>query len=239
VRQAEARRASAAPEQASTGYSYGVIVINEVLYDAAGDGPDADSEWVELYNSADAPVNLQGWTLEDAASADTLPSLVIPARGFAIVASSAFRDAYPDYDGPLVALPRVGNGLGNDGDRLALLDADGRLVDAISWGTNASALDPPIADVPAGHSIERPSPGIDTDDAADFVDNDRPTPGSAFDVAAAQAAGGDSTVDILAGTPEDAFGWLPWALAAASGAMLLATVAWRVVSDAGGHRPQA
>ena len=39
------------------------VVINEILPDPSG--PDADKEWIELYNTSGAPVDLDGYVLED------------------------------------------------------------------------------------------------------------------------------------------------------------------------------
>lgn len=158
------------------------VVISEVFYDSAAAGSDADHEWVELYNAGDAGQDVSGWTLTDNAASDTLSPLVVPAHGYAIVAASdSFRDAYPEYAGALAVLgSRIGNSLGNDGDRLALKDGGGSVVDAISWGKDTSVLDPSISDVPAGHSIERRTPDVDTDTAADFTDNLNPSPGLPF-----------------------------------------------------------
>jgi len=210
----------------------GRVVINEVLYDADS-GTDTDGEWVELYNAGETAQDLAGWSLSDAAAADTLPARVLEPRSFVIVAASdSFNDAYPGLAAGVIVLGgRIGNALGNDGDRLVLRDASGTIVDAISWGSDASILDPPIADVPAGHSIERNAPGADTDTAADFIDNDVPSPGKAISPPMArpqrQQAGGD-TVDVIVPKRTGAPAWLPWAVAAAAGAGLVLTLSWRM-----------
>ena len=77
----------------------------------------------------------------------------------------------------MLADGKIGNGLGNSGDRLVLRDAAGRLVDAVSYGDDTTALSPAIPLVAAGHSLERSPPGHDTDAAGDFVDNAQPSPG--------------------------------------------------------------
>lgn len=232
-----ARRASAAsqafdPSQRS---SAGKIILNEVLYDADSDVPDADAEWVELYNASDAPIDVGGWSLRDGASVDPLPPFVVPARAFAIVAASnAFRDAYPDVTAPVAILAsRIGNALGNDGDRLYLVDAAGVAVDAVSWGNDADVLAPAVTDVPSGHSIERRIAGVDSDRATDFVDNERPSPGRAFEAVGGKSKpriDGELSVELLAGSGARNWDWLPWAFMAASAAACAGTVGWRVAS---------
>ena len=208
------------------------VVINEVLYDADGEGTDAEGEWVELYNAGPTDVDVAGWTLRDHASVDLLPALVIASHGFAVIAASgSFRDAYSDYAGPLVVLGgRIGNGLGNDGDQLQLTDAALTAIDAVSWGDDTGAFDPAMEDVPAGHSIERRTPGRDTDRAADFVDNESPSPGrgiAAVEPAPSRGAAAPPPVEILAAEGSRVNAFLYGALAA-SGVALVTAVAWRV-----------
>ena len=69
----------------------GGVVLNELcaendssLRDEDGDSPD----WLELYNNGDAPVNLAGWGLSDAAALPfkwTFPATVLPGRAFLLV----------------------------------------------------------------------------------------------------------------------------------------------------------
>jgi hypothetical protein len=208
------------------------VVVNEVLYDADSDVPDAQAEWIELYNAASAPVDLTGWALRDAATSDTLSGFIIPARGFAIIAASDdFRAVYPDFTGPLLVLDgRIGNGLGNDGDALALVDASGEIIDAVSWGDDSSILDPSVDDVPSGHSIERKSAGVDSNVAGDFIDNERPSPGSPFEALPQDtppASTGGQLVEVLSGRGSRDWDWLAWAIVAVSVAALAGTAGWR------------
>ncbi|HEX5479662.1 MAG TPA: lamin tail domain-containing protein [Dehalococcoidia bacterium] len=210
------------------------VLISEVFYDSAASGSDADNEWVELYNAGDVDQNVGGWTLADNAASDTLPPLVVPARGYAIVAASdSFSDAYPGYAGGLAVLGnRIGNSLGNDGDRLALKDGAGNIADAISWGNDASILDPSIPDVPAGHSIERRTPGGDTDTAADFTDNLNPSPGLPFAPAADRTAKpqqqpSTSGVPIIVGSDASFRTVFLWLALGSASTLVAGAAAWR------------
>mgnify|MGYP003377180734 CR=1 FL=1 len=51
------------------------------------------------------------------------------------------------------------------------------IVDGLSWGSDATVLNPSVPVVPAGHSAERISAGYDTDTAADWANRFPPTPG--------------------------------------------------------------
>ena len=75
----------------------------------------------------------------------------------------------------------------NGPDAIQLLDGQGHLLDAIGYGMGivptaqnglASFEGTPAPGVAAGHSLERKSPSLDTDNnAADFMDQATPTPG--------------------------------------------------------------
>ena len=82
----------------------------------------------------------------------------------------------------------------------------------MSWGDNAFALQPAVADVPEGHSIERRAAGVDTDTAKDWVDNERPSPGAPYSAdASAGAAASAGSVQILSDAGAAEWRWLPWA----------------------------
>lgn len=152
----------------------GDVLINEVEYDPPQSGPDADFEWVEIYNPTDNTIELQGWTIADNHGNDPIPSLTLPAEGFAVIAATeeGFYTNSPDFDGIVVFLEdgRIGNRLNNDGDCLILKDSLGNVIDALSYGSDSSQS-PHCSDVAEGHSLERSPPG------GEFVDNSSPTPG--------------------------------------------------------------
>lgn len=221
--------------------SSAALIINEVLYDADTGGPDAADEWVEIYNRGDANVSLAGWTLRDHARAVPLPDIVVPARGFAVIAASdSFFERYPAFDGIAAWLVgRIGNGLGNDGDLLELVAPSGAVIDAVSWDDDASALDPPVDAVAAGHSIERSPAGADTDVAGDFIDNAAPSPGRAFVSADSNPKQqlGQRTVEIIQASGGSQLRWVPWALVALSGAALAGALGWRALDAVRSRTP--
>lgn len=224
---------AASSRDASSATSSDRLVINEVMYDPDGSSPDGAAEWIEIYNPGDLPVSLAGWTLADAVGTDLLSSATVGPHAFAIVAASdRFAARYPGFSGAILVLGgRIGNSLGNAGDRLLLRDPAGTVVDAISWGTDASVLKPAIGAVPSGHSIERRVPGGDTDSAADFVDNMRPSPGAPFEAALVGRTGSRPTgaPQSLAPGNETSLDWLPWSLAAIAAAGLVVALSWRAV----------
>lgn len=161
------------------------LVINEVYYAVdPSRGSDTDNEWVELYNPTTAPVDLYGWQVCDDAGCDTITaSTSIPAYGFAIVAnsSSTWSVQWPEIASTSAITIAVGtklgsNGLSDAGDRVELRDASSLLVDAMSYGDDATYFTLPGDR--QGDSLARIVKGYDTDTAGDFVINASPNPGT-------------------------------------------------------------
>lgn len=160
------------------------IKINEVYYYQTD---SSDEEWIELYNNA-TPANLKDWQISDANSSDTLSTIdqIIPPGSFVLVAKTnsswLSRGIDPDNLAANVFLVElnspIGNGLGNSGDRLILLDETSQILDSVSWGSDKTYFD--LENVSRGHSLERQVLGIDTDAEIDFIENPSPSPGQAY-----------------------------------------------------------
>lgn len=107
------------------------IYINELM--AANETVVQDEfgeydDWVELYNASEGSVSIAGWTLTDRldqVGRYTLPDVSIPGRGHLLI----WLDGQPEQ-GPLHA----GFRLSAAGEQVALLEADGREVDYVSFG---------------------------------------------------------------------------------------------------------
>lgn len=157
------------------------VVIAEVQYDPAPDGSESRYEWVELFNPGDVPADIAGWHIADNQSTDALPGAVLAPGAFLVVAAGdGFAELFPDFAGAVVDVGgSIGNGLGNSGDQVRLLDADGTAIDAMSYGGDTGVLDPAAPDVEAGHSLERVPAGVDTDSAGDWHDAAAASPGFA------------------------------------------------------------
>lgn len=159
------------------------LLISEVSYDVdtahgTAGSPD-DNEWIELYNPTGSTVDLSNWWIADASNEDKFPNgTTIAAGGFLVITSASTTSGFWG-DTPMVSIERsLGNGLGNAGDALSLLDANGATttVDALSWGSNTSVFTLP--DVEDGHSLVRLNLNADTDTAADWSDDATPAPGN-------------------------------------------------------------
>ena len=130
----------------------GMIRITEILPDPAEPGRDGDVEWIELANLGAVPVALEGYELRDNAGSATLPALTLPPGSVVVVAAP---DAVvPEAVAVRLAGP-ISNGLGNGGDRLALVSPVGDAIDTLSYGTDTTYDAPPLPAPPPGQSLQR------------------------------------------------------------------------------------
>ena len=118
----------------------GEVEISAALIHAGQGREDRSYEWVLITNVGDEAAELNGWTLSDNSSADELQerrleagaSLLIAAACSALIGAPA-----SDWD-EVLEDSAIGGGLANAGDLLELRDGSGELVDAVSWGNNAT-----------------------------------------------------------------------------------------------------
>ena len=156
------------------------VVINEIYYDVdSAHGAETTNEWVELYNTTGSAVDISSWTLTDNSSTKTIPAgATVPAHGVALVTPEASTWNFWSVDASVAKIfMAIGNGLSNTGDKVLLKDNSGKLIDAVSYGTNIDVWNPAAVDVDEAHSLERNPAGKDSDSAGDFIDQETPTPG--------------------------------------------------------------
>ncbi len=112
------------------------VEITAALVNAGQGREDRSYEWVLLTNLGEAGVELNGWTLADNSSSDALGDRVLGAdETLLVVAACSALIGAPasDWD-DVLADAAIGGGLANRGDLVELRDADGELIDAVSWG---------------------------------------------------------------------------------------------------------
>jgi hypothetical protein len=111
--------ARAAPE-AQTALS---VIINEVAW--AGTQASSDDDWIELYNSGSADVDISDWELISNTFSITFPaSTIIPVNSYFLIERRQQATSEPSN------LVFPGLLLGNSGDTLRLRRSDGSLVDS-------------------------------------------------------------------------------------------------------------
>jgi autotransporter-associated beta strand protein len=94
--------------------------------------PDAENDWVELYNAGPTPVSLAGWSLTDNASVPRKwlfpTNATIPAGGFLLVLTTGF-DTGPDEGATYL---HTNFKLSSEGEYLGLVNAVGQKVSELS-----------------------------------------------------------------------------------------------------------
>jgi hypothetical protein len=176
----------------------GWLLISEVLYDPFSEEPGG--EWIELYNAGGATIDLSNYKVGDEVIQGNPEGMYQFPTGASIVSgqviiiadrADVFTATYgylPDYElidtnGNVPDMSKYltwANGLvnlSNPGDEVLVLDETDSFVDAVSWGDSNWAFDPDCPVVAEGHSIERNPADVDTDTAADWIDQGDPNPG--------------------------------------------------------------
>lgn len=162
------------------------LVVNEVHFNTAS-GSDGANEWVELYNPTDLAVDLTGWQICDSSACDTFPGTPsIPAKGFAVIANNP--STWNVYWTQILAtgatvIPLgpgnpIGNQLANGGDSVILRDSSAVVVDAMSYGSDTTQLNPSVPLSGDGDSLARVIKGYDANLATDWLLNATPNPGT-------------------------------------------------------------
>lgn len=159
------------------------MVVSEIMYAPASGA----SEWVELLNASESPVDLKGWTIEDASrkkSVITTTSLPVPPGGYAVLAQdkSGVEPEPGSEQGPEgscagLVEPAGGwsslnnyNQAGEDfADVVCLRDSSGCISDYVAYSDEWSSR--------AGSSLERVSVATASSQAANWASSAAP-PGS-------------------------------------------------------------
>ncbi len=105
-------------------------LINEIMYHPQ-DPEDPRREFVELYNPSDQPVSLAGWQLRGGLRHTFAEGDELGANSFLVVAADPDR-LVEEHPGVQALGPWEGQ-LSNSGERLRLLDAEGREVDEVVY----------------------------------------------------------------------------------------------------------
>ncbi len=188
---------------ASAPIAHAGVLINELQYDPTGS--DDGYEWVELCNNGADPVDLSGYTIQEATSswstAYTLGAGTIDAGGYVIIGYGG-----TTWSGSFS--PNLPNG-GSQTDGVRLTDSTGVVVDTVLYDSpNTKALvdDSGVAgvsfaaDVSSAHSLGRWPDCADTNaSGVDFADYATPSPGvvnvaiSSGDTASSDTASSDTS----------------------------------------------
>lgn len=166
------------------------IIINEVMYD-----PELNEnyyEWVELYNPINKSINLTGWSLTDNYVTDFLEgdyehgngTMIMYPFTYALITDHGTK-FYNNYSTPNSTIKlyvddsAIGNGLGNNGDKIILKSNENEIIDSIEWIINYSDVPgKPAFAVKENCTLSRISNLDRNDSSLDFYESNTPTPGT-------------------------------------------------------------
>jgi hypothetical protein len=162
------------------------VRINEIMFDPLAGMP----EFVELINSSNSPVDLDGCSLSDRPTAGgstnrwrlSGSALRVPRSGFLVLVGDSsgpswFPSLRSGFSGVMVDVKSSGLGLNNDEDAVVLTSADGRLLDSVAY---TSSLHTPDIEDTKGRSLELINPVLDGNNRTSWgtcVDPSGGTPG--------------------------------------------------------------
>lgn len=154
------------------------LIINEIQ---TGSKDSASQEFIELYNTNDNVVALDGWHLQyasatsqnwDRPSRNIALSGTVPANGYFLLASHDYLVGQADIS--------YSSTLSQSGGHVRLLDSSSGLQDLVGWGSAVMALGQPAPAPVAGQSLARPLENgvvtITDNNSTDFVISDQPSP---------------------------------------------------------------
>ena len=156
--------------------SAGDVLINEIFADPTPVVGLPDAEFVELLNTTNQDISLDGWMFEDASSAATINSVTIQANGYLILTSTSSSSLYDPF-GTTVGLNGFPS-LNNSGDDLILREGNGNIVDVVSYDDTWYRDD---AKDDGGWTLERIDPTIPCNGVENWIASNDPqggTPGN-------------------------------------------------------------
>ncbi|MDG6229008.1 MAG: phospholipase D-like domain-containing protein [Candidatus Thermoplasmatota archaeon] len=166
------------------------ILINEIMYGPLLD--DSKYEWIELYNPTNTSYDLTNWSVRDNSQTDTLhpfnttitDSMVLNPYSYAIITDKdtlLYTNLSNNIDALRITVDdlSIGNGLGNSGDYIQLIDDGGSIIDSVEWGIDYPLIPGTPANLVAeGHSLCRHHEKDTDNSSLDFYEGIVPTPGT-------------------------------------------------------------
>ena len=175
------------------------LVINEIQYNPSDAIDDGDAEFIELHNPGTSPLDVTGYTVDDAGSApDETVTLSgsIPGGGYVIITRTGF-DAVARWG--VAPFATVDFGLSGGGDTITIRDAGGAIVDEVVYDDKAPWPEEPDGGGPSLELISATSDNsVPNAWAASIGD---PTPGAQNSVAGANPPAPISGVAAAPTTP--------------------------------------
>lgn len=112
-------------------FSANDIIISEVMANPKGAAGLPETEYVELHNTTQQNIDLNGWAFRYDDKSTNLTS-IIPAEGYAVLYRSG-REIQIDKDGLAIPLSTFPSALANTGKNLSLIYKENTIIDNIAY----------------------------------------------------------------------------------------------------------
>lgn len=113
------------------------VVINEIMYNFGFNLDKLESgNWIELYNTTNNNINLDGWQIQFGINTYTITNKSIAANGY-LVASSKDSLVAINYPGVPLLGESLGFGLDDGSETIKIFDSNNVLVDEIAYTDDA------------------------------------------------------------------------------------------------------
>lgn len=153
---------------------YANVVINEIMADPEPPVGLPNEEYVELYNTTTASIDLTGCALSDASGpSDPFSAYILAPGAYVILCDDGAADAFAAYPNvlPVSGFPS----LNNDGDELTLANPENDIIHSVtytnSWYNNAIKAD-------GGWSLEMIDPNNPCQGATNWTASESPNGGT-------------------------------------------------------------
>ena len=109
------------------------VVFNEIMANPNPEIGLPPHEYIELYNTSDFSISLQGWTFQHGTTQREITEGIIPPGGYIVLTHPAALDALEGF-GNVVAIPGLSTtALTNAGTLLVLYNKNGELISWVSY----------------------------------------------------------------------------------------------------------
>ncbi len=127
------------------------IIINEIHYHTPTDFEE--DEYLELFNRSNVPIDISHWVFSDGISYTFPAGSVVPSQSYIVVVKN--KHLFENSVFPERLFGNYQGSLNNGGERIALSDPDGNVIDEVEYDD-----EPPWPTTPDGQgaSLERRSP---------------------------------------------------------------------------------
>ena len=172
------------------------VVINEIHHDVEPIIGLPDAEFVELYNTTNAPIDLSNWKFEDpteGGKGTITEGAIIAANGYLILCKTTEVELWNSY-GPTAGVTKFPS-LNNGGDELSLKNANDVLIDKVEydvdWHENEEKAD-------GGYTLELLDPNYPCVGGFAWTSSTDPSGGTPGKINSQQGLPEDNTpIDLL------------------------------------------